>query len=531
MQLIEGFMTLRFMFTIHLIQITWFKSDYLHTGWLPFSTSKLFADMTSMGSPKCGKYGPGKPAWSPDAQVISLALLSRGVILVLSVLLDLAIPDHDPDPSVTRPFPDLMLPRWLLAFTRWDAAHFLNIAHAGYQDEKDLAFLPLLPAAMNGAAKLLHAALPLGWGFSLLFGGLIFTNLCFVVSAWLIFRLGLVLLQDRALAFNAARVFCFSPANIFFSCIYTESPFAACTLGAMLLLQMDYFYLSAAFFGLAGAFRSNGLINIGFLACHVLLSTIKQGSQTNNRLRMLRIVLMAFFRLLLGAAMVISPFVAFQSFAVWKECRETMVSEQCESPTAEQCSVNVEVPLWCQSRIPSAYSHIQAKYWQGGFLRYWQFKQIPNFLLASPALTLTVAGVCHVFKDFLQELQRVKQSSKNPECRSWIAVGYIALTRCPLLPHAIHWGFLAAYIFFFANVQISTRLLASACPIFHWFLASILRDRDRERDFRAFLKLYIGLFNVLGVSMHVNFLPWTWKRIASATADINNGRFPVKPSP
>lgn len=400
------------------------------------------------------------------------------------------------------------MPHWLLAFTRWDSAHFLNIAHAGYQDEKDLAFFPLLPLATNGAARVLHAASPFSWGLSLLLSGLLITNSCFVISAWLIFRLGLAILQDRALAFNSARVFCFSPANIFFSCIYTESPFAACTLGAMLLLQMDHFYFSAAFFALAGALRSNGLVNVGFLAYHVLLAAVKHISQSHSSLR---IFWWAILRCITGLVLVVAPFMTFQAFAVWKVCRDVLIPEQCSSSSAEQCSANAQVPDWCQSNIPSAYNQIQAKYWQGGFLQYWQFKQLPNFLLATPALTVTVAGVGYVLKDFVQELQRVQGSKQATDLRSWIAVRYIALTRCPLVPHALHWGFLAAYISLFANIQIATRVLSSACPIFYWFLASMLFSRHSESSLRLrpLVKLYIGLYNVLGVSMHVNFLPWT----------------------
>lgn len=172
--------------------------------------------------------------------------------------------------------------------------------------------------------------------------------------------------------------------------------------------------------------------------------------------------------------------------------------------------MSAEPPSWCQYSIPSAYSHIQAKYWQGGFLRYWQLKQIPNFLLAFPALSLTAAGVFYLFMDFVKELQREadKKGSKQSTYLTCVLVLHVALVRCPLFPHAVHWGFLAVYVFFFANVQISTRLLASACPVFHWFLASLVFDRSQY--FRQkLLQLYIGLYNLLGVSMHANFLPWT----------------------
>ena len=468
---------------------------HLQNRTLPGCLITIFAPM---GSPVNRK---NRWRWTLDSKIVGLALLSRVVILSLSVLMDLILPDHQPDASVARP-ENLELPHWLLAFTRWDAAHFLNIANLGYQEEKDYAFFPLLPIAINAVACVLHA-MRLSWSLSLLFAGLLIANGSFVLSAWLLFRLGLALLQDHVLAFNAARLFCLCPANIFLSTIYTESPFAACTFGALLLLHLDHFYLSAAVFAIGSGLRSNGLVNIGFLCFHVLLSTLKQLRQGDSSYGVLR----ATFRLVVGTVIVLFPFFAFQAFAVWKECGRVEAAGQmstCED-IHEQCTVSPEpdLPRWCQSGIPSAYSHIQAKYWQGGFLRYWQLKQIPNFLLAAPSLILTAAGVSYLLIDFFKELQK---GSKKP-IKLWIST-YLALLRCPLFPHAIHWGFLAIYVFFCANVQISTRLLASACPVFHWFLASIVFDRN-QYCFRPFLKLYIGIYNLLGVIMHVNFLPWT----------------------
>ena len=449
----------------------------------------------------------GKPRrfWTPDTKVISVAVLSRVVILTFSVLLDHAIPDHNPDTSVARPPDALALPHGLLAFTRWDATHFLRIAHSGYQEEKDFAFFPLLPLVMNGFARVL-SVMKLSWGLSLLISGLLITNGCFVLSAWLLFRLGLAVLKDQVLAFNAARVFCVSPANIFFSTVYTESPFAACTFAALLLLHLDRFYFSAVVFAMGSALRSNGLVNIGFLACHVLVSSLKQIRQGSSS--SVKAWSRAALRFTLGALVVLSPFVGFQAFAVWKECDRDGQVTVCGNQ--EQCTLNAEPPSWCQYSIPSAYTHIQAKYWQGGFLQYWQFKQIPNFLLAAPALCLTLTGVSYLFIDFWKELQRVDgyKSSKQSKYLTWVLVAHVALHRCPLFPHALHWGFLAMYVLFFGNVQIVTRLLASACPVFHWFLASLVFDRSRFYV-RPLLQLYLGLYNLLGVSMHVNSLPWT----------------------
>ena len=43
---------------------------------------------------------------------------------------------------------------------------------------------------------------------------------------------------------------------------------------------------------------------------------------------------------------------------------------------------------WCQYEPPVAYSYIQRVYWDNGFLTYWEAKQLPNFLLAAPAVVM-----------------------------------------------------------------------------------------------------------------------------------------------
>mgnify|MGYP002050440369 CR=1 FL=1 len=42
-------------------------------------------------------------------------------------------------------------------------------------------------------------------------------------------------------------------------------------------------------------------------------------------------------------------------------------------------------PAWCRERVPSIYAHVQRTYWNVGFLRYYELKQLPNFALAAPA--------------------------------------------------------------------------------------------------------------------------------------------------
>lgn len=49
--------------------------------------------------------------------------------------------------------------------------------------------------------------------------------------------------------------------------------------------------------------------------------------------------------------------------------------------------------------LPLLYSHIQDVYWDVGFLRYFQLKQIPNFLLALPMATLGMVAAYMYYRD------------------------------------------------------------------------------------------------------------------------------------
>ncbi|KAG0219773.1 hypothetical protein BGX31_011159 [Mortierella sp. GBA43] len=48
---------------------------------------------------------------------------------------------------------------------------------------------------------------------------------------------------------------------------------------------------------------------------------------------------------------------------------------------------------WCDSVPPSIYTFVQDFYWNVGFLRYYEIKQIPNFLMAAPMVTLSASGI------------------------------------------------------------------------------------------------------------------------------------------
>ena len=364
--------------------------------------------------------------------------------------------------------------------------------------------MPVLPLAISGSVRLASMVLPEIGPVHFVAIGMMITNSCFVLAAWLLYRLGLLVLQDQLLAFRSAIVFCLSPAGVFYSTVYTESPFAACSFGGLFLLELNRPLLAAVFFGLGTGLRSNGMLNAGFLVYHCACTMLRDLQGGTEPLQLLITGAKRLGMLVLGVAISVGPFWAFQVYAIQKEC---YVKDACAE--AEQCSISEQPPPWCQGSLPSVYMHVQKKYWQGGFLCYWQLKQLPNFALAAPALSLTALGVWHILLDFFGQLQHWAQvrSEDTPALRA--ATGICrAVLLCPLLPHALHWGLLATYLLLCANVQIVTRVLGSGCPVFHWFVASLLFSRRLHKT-SWLLKCYLGVFNFVGIILHPNFLPWT----------------------
>ncbi|KAI9187764.1 hypothetical protein H9P43_002155 [Blastocladiella emersonii ATCC 22665] len=50
----------------------------------------------------------------------------------------------------------------------------------------------------------------------------------------------------------------------------------------------------------------------------------------------------------------------------------------------------IDARPWCASPTSTAYAFVQARYWNVGWLRYWEPAQVPNFLLAAPMLVHSV---------------------------------------------------------------------------------------------------------------------------------------------
>lgn len=198
----------------------------------------------------------------------------------------------------------------------------------------------------------------------------------------------------------------------------------------------------------------------------------------------------------------------------------------------------IQKPDWCSTSRNghrfSLYGYVQKKHWNVGFLNYYELKQVPNFVLASPILIISVCGVVDWIKTswrfhlrFMNDVNETKdkkycsndgflgfnllswpffalehimipsqthvdvQKETNPNNQnnnsnlntfnqpggSKEMIQSIAgheLLGPTLLPH---YAILAGFIILgttIAHVQISTRLICSSCPALYWYIVSCM---------------------------------------------------------
>jgi len=142
----------------------------------------------------------------------------------------------------------------------------------------------------------------------------------------------------------------------------------------------------------------------------------------------------------------------------------------------------------------SVYGYVQARYWGVGFLRYWQLRQAPNFALAAPALAACAAACAG-------HARRAGPALRADALAPWRGRGGPGPGAAALLAHYCHFAALGAFLLLVANVQVAPRVLGAACLPLHWHLAEAWDSK--------WLWPYVAAANVLGLALHVNWLPWT----------------------
>ncbi|KFW78154.1 GPI mannosyltransferase 2, partial [Manacus vitellinus] len=456
---------------------------------------------------------------------------------------NLLIPDHAADafspPRLWEPSPWDVLVEWLLGgLSHWDAEHFLFIAEHGYLYEHNCAFLPLYPLSLWAVAPLFPA-----W------------------PAAALYELGRVVLRRRRLAFLAALLFSLSPANVFMAAAYSESMFAFLAFCALWQLEKGQSWLSGLLFSLASGARANGLINAGFFLYSrgkrfALQLQVGSGSLRKLPLLWKQVLSLASSAVLMSAGIFL-PFALFQYYAYLRFCGPgTGLDQTIPEPLLQlardkgyhPAAMDGAKPPWCSQWVPVVYSYIQDTYWNVGFLRYFELRQIPNFLLALPVtLLVSWAAWSYISTNPRHCLTLGLERSKSEE-EGKPRDGFC----CPAaFVYVVHATALLAFGFFCMHVQVLTRFLGSSSPILYWFSAHLLQEHepllwsagtDNPPPGRSVLskspsssgkgtpdnpvvrlllnwrlitplsKGILGFFLcywLLGLLLHCNFLPWT----------------------
>lgn len=86
--------------------------------------------------------------------------------------------------------------------------------------------------------------------------------------------------------------------------------------------------------------------------------------------------------LLIGLGMLYPQYLAYVEYCI----------EKAPSLQIDDGSPPVPSPDWCHYRLPFIYAHVQSRYWNVGFLRYWLLSNVGLFAIAAPTLVLLSAS-------------------------------------------------------------------------------------------------------------------------------------------
>ncbi|KAI3809480.1 hypothetical protein L1987_25456 [Smallanthus sonchifolius] len=467
--------------------------------------------------------------------LLRTAIASRIVLLTLTVIWRSIISPYDTSASINPSClssttttaaanATVLFPRIADAIENgvvWDSVYFVRIAQCGYEYEQTYAFLPLLPFCISLLSRtVLQPLVPLvGHRAVLALSGYILSNISFFFAALFLYRLSVIILKDPEASLRASILFCFNPASIFYSSIYSESLYALLSIGGLYFLMSGANNLAALWFAFSGCARSNGVLNAGYIGFQTMHQAYDALFLQKNPFLVFRVLISGILRCLF----IFVPFVAFQAYGYFNLCDGHHLEK---------------LRPWCKAKIPLLYNFIQSHYWGVGFLKYFQLKQLPNFLLASPILSIALCSIIHYVKlhpkvffslgfqvdpkttSFLetqtstvnredQALRRRKHSKQEVGLTSLstdnVSVDKLERFSIIIIPFVLHLGFMVATAFFVMHVQVSTRFLSSSPPIY-WFASYVLAS---HKGWGYLIWSYCAVYILIGSLLFSNFYPFT----------------------
>lgn len=278
-------------------------------------------------------------------------------------------------------------------------------------------------------------------------------------------RLTFTIYKSRTLSLASAISYISGPAGVFLAAPYTEPVFCFLSFLGLLLFHRKQYLLASIAMGLGSLTRANGVLNAGFFVYHALKVTI----QGRKRWYLLN----TWLRGLLCSTIVVVPFFSFQYYAYMILCKDTERS-------------------WCIAFPPSLYSFVQDKYWNVGFMRYWEMKQTPNFLIASLTIAITTSGI-GAYIIFL--LRGTATTRILPKALSSPATPYICLWTLQL--------FMGLTMM---HVNIITRFMTATTPLFWYAGMRLVADVPNGKLRKGWLRAF-ALYALIGTILYSNFFP------------------------
>ncbi|EGC33755.1 hypothetical protein DICPUDRAFT_98471 [Dictyostelium purpureum] len=523
--------------------------------------------------------------------------------------------NHDGSPIV-----NLLIKR---IFVKWDSIYFIRIAEFNYEHEQNHAFFPLFPISMNLLARVLSYITFSYLSFSdyIIISGFLISNISFIISAVKLLKLGYIIFNNSDFVYTSVLLYCINPAGIFTTAIYTENLFSLMVFSGLVEVYGGDYYLTrelgthsmplkekiistskaAIYFALATATRANGFLMCGYLvyiyysqyithlarlvlrfSSPLLLLSKRSGKylmRPSNSFDKLPVVssdtssiLLDFIvypvLILIQSFIVILPYFAFQYYGYSRYCTTPPDS----NITAFDYSLNKNGDWprpWCivdpnsKFSYPNLYSFVQNNYWNQGFFNYYELRQIPNFLFATPMVAISVCSIVSYLFYYLRQPNQMiyptfKSRSKNITeeitHKHFFFLGYNSNTSETIfytphiLPFIVYLAFLTVFSVTFMHVQVITRFFIHS-PLIFWYSAKFFMkyiptmvpsssprkiDRknssptlsltsssstitqlvsdDQEKNFklkRNLILIYFIFYNILGSVLFINFYPWT----------------------
>lgn len=473
-----------------------------------------------------------------SSNLTKLAIFSRIFIILLQCISNHLIEDHNAedvfrapiDTSLKKKKCDTIIEVLLGGFRRWDAQYFLHISEHGYTYENTLAFFPLYPLCIKMVRYVLVNVFPFISVHTLsLLIGIILNVIFFAKATNALYELGRKVLRDQRKAEIAAILFCFNPASIFFTAPYSESLYSYLSFSLMLKCFEDInSVLIVVPLSLSILCRSNGLINIGF----VIFYGLKKMFVQNTILSFVTVFLKVFSILIIiafhfGLMQVYNYYLfCFQKNFNFPDFIKDYAIKNDLIMAGNR--TNDSSSPWCSSNFPVSYSYVQEHYWNVGYLNYYEFKQIPNFLLAMPIILIILVNA---FKFFLRNqayCYRLGIFNLRPSVLRTTAVS--DQNQFVFIAHAV---VLTLFCILFIHIQVTTRLMASSSPMLYFFCANFFikttashkknDDKMKHQETTAvnifdvkrlnwtqkiIVYYFLGYYS-LGTILFSNFLPWT----------------------